>query len=186
MDKVKAYKEILAVLNKNDKLLDGDHQIDVRSTIQNRLEVLSISEMFDINLGNKNCVGGYIEITEYQKIMLMGEKHNRTISWSDNGKQPVNQRLYKIGFPTGAYIFGDHYPTETFKDFWGELKSFEPEFADTANHCLYFNKSNAKAVHEAFNDLFRKYKKIDKDTASKREIEELEKRLGKLKATQEA
>jgi len=75
---------------------------------------------------NSKCVGWW------------GEKYGRHISWSDDGKQPEDELLLVISFPTGAYIFGDDYPTEFFKEFFQELKTYNPKYTDTTNKTLYF------------------------------------------------
>lgn len=93
---------------------------------------------------------------DHMKVGYFGKSTGRSISWSDDGSQPseeTNEWLLVVKFPTGAFIFGDHYPTETFKDFFAELKSFTPKYCDTNNHALYFSSENAAQVVERFYDI---------------------------------
>ena len=106
---------------------------------------------------------------------------NRTISWSDTGEQPKKEWLYKISFCSGAYIFGQHYPTELFHKFWLELLKFSPSYSDTANHALYFTHENAKIIHEAFPEICKKYIDIVKEDKKRMDIEKMEKELARMK-----
>ena len=73
-----------------------------------------------------------IHSTDWQKLkenvhigFFDGER--RSISWSDDGRQPKNETLLYISYPTGAYIFGGDYPTEFFQKFFLELKTYNPK-----------------------------------------------------------
>lgn len=186
MTKIEAYKEILKVLKKHDDLLEDDYKIDIKGELINRISLQEISAEFGIELKNKNYNSDWCKLAEYQYIGLYGEDHNRTISWSDDGSQPENERLYIIIFPTGAYIFGDSYPTNTFKMFWDELKSYGPKYTDTANHNMYFTAENAKHVHKEFNSVFNKHKSLVGEELRVKKIEALKDQLAKLQSTQTA
>lgn len=180
-EKLKAYQELYAVAAKHEEhLLFGTF-----NTIKDELEQIEKSFEFGVTL-NRAGYGWYnVEGCSYANVGLFGESQNRTISWSDDGSQPEDEWLFRIAFSTGAYIFGDYfndcYPIETFQQFFTELKGFEPKYCDSANSALYFTADKAKAVHEAFWPLFKKYKALVKEEMERKRIKELEQELAKLK-----
>ena len=112
----------------------------------------------------------------------MGEGHRRTISWSDNGEQPDNEWLYKIGFPEGSYVFhSGHYLQDLFQEFFEELKQYNPKFIDTANKSLYFDYNSAKTIVGEWREIFNKYKSKTSEYVKQKEIDDLEKKLNILK-----
>jgi hypothetical protein len=179
MDRTAIYKEILELMNSHADILVGDHQLDIRDKLVNRIAVQKIINEFGIDLP-KDSTAGYCKISEHEAIGLYGEKYNRTISWSDDGIQPEDERLYVISFPTGAYIFGRDYPTKTFNGFFNELKSYGPKYLDTTNHNLYFTHDKAKEVHENFKEIYKKYNLLVDEELKEQKIESLKKELEKL------
>lgn len=85
-----------------------------------------------------------------------------------------------IRFPTGAYIFGDHYAKELFNDFFDELKTFEPKYTDTMNSSLYFSMDKAGNFYNNFKKILNKYHDKNKEIYKKIRAEELRKELEKL------
>ena len=126
--------------------------------------------------------GTYYNISEYQFIGLYGEDHRRTVSWLDEGEQPENEWLYCIGFSTGAYIFGQDYPAETFNRFFNRLKSYGPKYCDSHNHNMYFTKETAAAIHNDFKSIMDEYRKIAKDEIGSNRIKKLKEALAKAEA----
>ena len=122
-------------------------------------------------------------IDGYRNIGLFGPEHNRTISWSDDGEQPVDEWLYRIAFPTGAYIFGQDYLTDTFGNFFEELVDFRPKYTDTTNHVLYFSAKKAKAIHEKFSEVLKRHAGLVQDERDARRLVELRKELATLEAS---
>jgi hypothetical protein len=181
MNKISSYKEILAVLNKHKDILDDDYEIDISAKISNRICILSVSKEFGIDI-DLSSHPDWCKLSEYEAIGLFGEDHNRTISWSDDDRQPENERLYRISFPTGAYIFGESYPEITFKSFFSELKTYGYKYIDSANKCLYFTSENAKYIHENFNKIFDKYKRLVSEEMRMKKIESLREELDKLES----
>lgn len=116
-----------------------------------------------------------------QRMLFFGEPKNgygrAHISMEDNGKTPNDEWLYVISFSTGPYFFGDCYPVDLFARFFMELKSYKPAYVDSANKCLYFNASNAKAIYEAFPLIVEKYTKQLGEERKKLRIAELEAEL---------
>jgi len=110
----------------------------------------------------------------------MGEKYQRTISWSDNGDQPDDELLLLIKFPTGAYIFGEDYPTDLFHKFFTELVKLKPKYTDIHNSTLYYSMDNAGSVYNEFNLLYKKYHELNKEDYKQRKIQKMKDELEKL------
>ena len=178
MNKIKAYQEILEVLEKHDELVKRDPRCDIASTIRTKIRFQQISDEFKIEVDDRNSSEGYIRFSKDRYIRVHGTS---SISWSDDGNQPQDEYLYCISFPTGAYIFGDNYPVETFNDFFAELKSYNPKYSDTMNHCLYFSSENANIIHEAFRGIYDKYNALVRGELERKKIAELEHQLKALK-----
>lgn len=156
--------------------------IDIRSTIKQKIQIIDISEIFGITIPKYNSHGdGYYKIFDNAHIAKYGS-HNRRVSWSDYDRQPDNEWLYVLSFPIGAYIFDESYPTTTFNKFFNELKTFEPKYVDTVNNVLYFSYDNAKVVHNKYDEIFIKYKKMVDIELNERKIKELEAKLAELKS----
>ena len=179
MDKLTAYREVLDFLNGYENIFVGDHRLDIRDILVNRMAVQCISDKFGIAIPIGSDTD-YCKISEHEFISIYGDKYNRTIAWSDDGRQPEDERLYVISFPTGAYTFGREYPTKTFNNFFNELKTFGPKYTDTANHDLYFTKETAKSVHEKFQDIYKKYNSMVDAEIEEKKIESLKKELESL------
>lgn len=178
-----ALQELLDVLQKHSDTFNSIHELDIEHSVIIEIQKCNVSEMFDIDLSKCYTYGnGYFKPKwdDYHYICIYGEKYNRTISWSDDGRQPEDEWLYQLSFSTGAYIFGGDYPIETFNDFFGELKSYEPKYVDTANKCLYYTPDKAKAVYEAFDGIYEKYRSLVGEEMKKRRIETLKTELEKL------
>lgn len=103
------------------------------------------------------------------------------------GKIEPETLLY-IGFPTGAYIFGDEYDIDYFFEFYEEVKIIEPKYEDKINHKLFYSFENDmafKAYKHYKNTLF-KYQKRYKDRKKDRRIEELKNELKRLEGVTKA
>ncbi len=183
-NKLKAYQELYTVAEKNKERL-CPYLVD---DIQKKLNTVSIGVEFQLSLEYSGYTWYKVErfYHDWVSVGLYGDETSRTISWSDDGKQPENEWLYAVCFPSGAYIFGDcmqnNYPTETFNAFFTELKGFEPKYCDTMNHALYFTSENAHKVHGQILPLFQKYKALVVDENNRKRVKELEAELAKLKS----
>jgi len=182
-NKINAYKELQGVIEKYPKEFKGDYDLN---NIQGTIRRLNISQRFGIPLeygcGNisYSVKGAYNDWTRVNFI----DGTERTISWSDDGRQPNDEWLFVISFPTGAYIFGDYfkseYPKQTFNTFFNELKSLGAKYSDSANSSLYFTEENSKKVYDAFWGIFNKYKAMVADEMKEQRKKELEAELAKL------
>ncbi len=189
MSKIAAFKDLLKVVKKHKDFL-ADEQLYLNpQTLEGMIRAFEVSERFGVELSHAQS-GDWLQLNkvydEWTRLGLFGTKYGRTISWSDDGSQPKDEWLFKIGFPTGAYIFGEgslfdkNYPKETFNAFFEELKSYGAAFVDSANHCLYFREEVSKAVYENFWDIFKKHKKFVSDEMKAQRKLELEQELARL------
>ena len=177
----KIYKEILDVINKYKDFIKFDIR-ELERIKQKHLFQLELLEKYGIKVPFDNIYNlDYIKIDEYRSIGYYGGKYRRTISWSDDGKQPIDELLFEIHFSAGAYIFGDDYPTELFNKMWVELKQYKPKYLDTVNKCLYFSMDKAKGIFYDFPKILEKYYQINEKDIVKRKKEKLEKELKEIR-----
>lgn len=181
MEKVKkAYDEILKVLHKNREICVFDVS-DLERKAKIHLFGLELKEVYGLNVDPKQINSiDWIRFGDYRTIGLWGEKHRRTISWSVDGRQPKDEMLLQICFPTGAHIFGEDYAVNFFQIFWLELKSFKPDYIDEVNHGLYWRLENAKDVFNLFDETLKKYHELNREDSKQRRIEKMKKELEKL------
>lgn len=175
-----AYQEILSVVNKYKDIIRYNYN-NLDSEAKKHLFEIELQQKYGLDI-RPNTVSNlnYVRVDDYRSIGWWGEKHNRTISWSDDGKQPTDELLVVFGFSTGAYIFGDDYPTEFFKEFWDELKSYNPTYIDTVNHNIYFSINSAKKVFNDFPEILKKYYEKNKKDIKQRKIEKLKQEIEEL------
>lgn len=126
-----------------------------------------------------------VRINDNMYVVSMGEKYNRTISWSVDGRQPEDEIMLVISFPTGAYIFGDSYPEELFERMWTEIKSYNPKYTDDMNKTVYFPLDKAAPIANEFRNILNKYYKIYKEETNLRKVNELRRELERLEGTLE-
>lgn len=178
----KAYTEILKVVNKyKDECVFDIDKLERESKLH--LLGLELKEKHGLDLNPKEIRSfDWIEFGEYKKISWYGEKYNRKISWSVDGRQPEDEMLLVLKFPTGAYIFGQDYPTVFFQQFWLELKSYNPDYTDESNHCLYWKIGNSKEVFNSFNGVLSKYYELNKEDIKQRRIEDMKKQIADLES----
>lgn len=180
---IEAYRDLLATAEKHPEVFEDDNNV---KSIKGALQRLEISQRFGVPLSDY----GYHQHYQVDKgfdnwtSVSLYDGAMRKISWSDDGRQPEDEWLLCISFPTGAYIFGEAYPTTTFDAFFAELKSFGTKYCDTQNSCLYFTEENAKAVYDALWGIFRKYQGLVKEELQRKRKKELEAELAKLNGEQ--
>ena len=153
------------------------------SRLHEELDRHQLSENFDIPVDALSLVGDeWYNVYTYPETTHIGMygKGRGEISWPDGGEQPSNEWLYVVKFPTGAYIFGEDYPKETFNAFFSELKAFNPKYTDTANSALYFDGKNAGEVYRNLKDIYLKHKAEVQKELDKKRIAKLKAELEKL------
>lgn len=180
--KEEQYKEILDVVKKYKDICIYDTD-EMESKANKHLFGIELKEKYGLNINPRDIHSlEYIRFGEYKAIGWWGEKYRRTVSWSDDGNQPKDELLFVIGFSTGAYIFGDDYPEEIFKEFWEELKKYQPKYCDTVNHNMYFSIQSASKIFNDFDSLLTKFREIYRDQAKARKIKKMKEELEKLES----
>lgn len=177
----KIYDSILKIAKKNKDLLNYDFQ-SLELQAKNHLFGLELKEVYGLEIDEKR-----INNIQYQELknnvhLTFIDSERTTISWEDNGKKPKGERLIKFSYPTGAYIFSSDYPTVLFEKFFFELKSFNPDYCDSANKSLYFKLENAKDVFNNYDSILKKYYDLNKEDFKQREIIRKQKELADLMA----
>jgi len=178
----KVYKEIIDILNKYKDIIVYDvSELEILSKYH--LFGIELKEKYGFNIDPKEIKSlDWNNFGEYMSLGLFGEKYRRTISWSDDGKQPEDEVLLYLGFPTGAYIFGDDYPQQLFQEFFQELKTYNPKYSDTTNKNLYFSMDNAGKMFNDFKTILNKYYKKNRKDFKRRKIEKMKEELQKLES----
>jgi hypothetical protein len=185
----KMYAEIMKMLNKYKGTCVFDIQKLER---ESKLHIygLELKEKYGLNIKPEQVNSlDYNEFDERKAIGWFGEKYSRTISWSVDGRQPEDELLFILSLRTGAYMFGytenvsKDYPTEFFKKFWLELKTYNPDYIDEVNKKLYWKIENAKEMFNSFDDVLKKYYELNKGDIKQRRIEKMKKELEELENT---
>ena len=179
-----AYKEILDVIKKHREICVYDVN-EMEFLAKKHLFGIELKEKYGFNIEPRNIQSlDWNRFSDYMSLGLWGKTYNRKISWPDDGKQPEDELLLELNFSTGAYIFGDFsdhdYPTEFFKEFFQELKAYNPKYVDTTNKNLYFSMVNAGKIFNEFPALLTKYYDLNKTDAKERKIKKLQAELDKL------
>lgn len=181
MKTIDAYKKILKVIKSCVKETHLDSTIDIGYKLEQLITREDIQESFGIDLrGCYNYSDTYFKVGDDMYIAKYGDKHNRTISWPVDGRQPEDEWLLAITYPTGAYIFGDDYQKETFARYFDELKEFNPKYVDDVNHRLYYADDVAKVVYEKVEEIYKKYRAAAEENRKANKIQVLKKQLEQL------
>ena len=181
----KAYEEIFSVIVKYRDIVVLDFN-ELESQSKRHLFGIELKEKYGLNVEPRDIRSlDWNKFGEYLSIGLFGEKYRRTISWSDDGKQPEDELMVHLSFSTGAYMFGncsgeDDYPKQFFQDFWQELKTYDPKYSDTVNKNLYFSIENGAKIFNEFPTILKKYYELNKIDAKERKIKKLKADLDKL------
>lgn len=177
-----SYENIISCLEDNrDAFKDKYYFNSLHKELSKRRDIAEVEKIFGFELphDSESCIYIKLDYDGNHAVMYCLKDH-KYISWSDDGKQPENEWLYVIGFPSGAYYFGDHYPKETFNAFFNELKEYKPKYSDTNNHVLYFSPENAITIHAVFEDIVKKYAELSAEEYKKQKAEKLRKELEEL------
>lgn len=175
------YKNVLECLENNRETFEDKEYFDeIFNQLTKRQKIVELEELFGFNIPHSTMYPHYINLKYNGNEAIMFAKEGKSISWSDDGRQPSNEWLYIISFSTGAYYFGDHYPEETFNEFFNELKEYNPKYSDTRNRTLYFSPENAITIHAVFEDIVKKYAELSAEEYKKQKAEKLRKELEEL------
>lgn len=176
----KAYEDILSLVSEYKDTVTYDYS-DLLKKSECHIFGVELKETYGLDLDPTSIYStSYNKFGDYRSIGRYGEKHRRTISWSDDGKQPEDEVLLELSFCTGAYIFGDDYPQELFNEFFQELKSYGPKYSDTVNKNLYFSLETSKNIFNDFKGILDKYYEKNKLDSRLRKVEKLKEEIEKL------
>jgi ElaB/YqjD/DUF883 family membrane-anchored ribosome-binding protein len=163
----------------------------MRNSARNHLAVEEWREKYGIDISHDKRVhdSTYIRINEY--IFFSYYKDGKAdkekgsgkyVFWSVDGRQPKDEWLLVISFPTGAYIFGDdyEYQKKLFEDFFKELQSYNSKYNDVVNSTVYYAMDDANKIYREFESVLDKYKDRNKAELKQRKVEKLKKDLEKL------
>lgn len=177
---MKELKEIIKICENAEKYNVIE---DIQNICEKQLLAEELNEMFGFDLSYNDIHSkDWIRISNYygdMSIGIWGVEHSRTIC--NIQEQPINERLFSICFPTGAYIFGEDYPKELFNRFYSELETYKPKYNDKINHCLHFDLDNGAKIYKEYKSILGKYQKEHNEGAKQRKIEELQKQIDRLK-----
>ena len=178
----KAYKEILKVLKKHkDSIVFDVDTLEIKA--RHHLFGIELKEKYGLNIDPKGINSLRLQkLRDHTTLGWWGNKYNRTISWPDDGRQPKDELLLCISFPTGTYIFGEDYPTEFFQRFFLELKSYNPKYIDAANKSLYFSMDNACKIFNEYDSILKRYYEENKEDIKQRKIRKMKIELAKLES----
>lgn len=192
-ERKQAYKEIRDVCIKHKELGVELSIPEIRyllEEIEKRLLFIEWKEKYNIRLSDSRRISSdYIRVSDhlvfyaYKDANLAAQEgQGRYISWSDNNEQPTDGWYLVLSFSTGAYIFGDDYDAQKslFKEFFNELKSYNPDYSDTVNKSLYFRIENSSEIYNEFNNILKKYAEKNKAEINERKIEKLKMELEAL------
>lgn len=178
MNKIETYKLLLNIATQQAGIVSESIIRDLTED----LKEAEMSELFGLELAcrgyNHYSVRG--NCNEWFRIL-----YSPQISWSDDGKQPENEWLYVMSFTTGAYMFGDSYPEETFQAMFEELKEMGAKYCDTVNHSLYFPPEHTKEVVENYKQIYKKYANMVQSEVNKKRKQELIEELTRLESNDE-
>ncbi len=185
----KAYKEILDVCEKypNFSRFSFYDIDDMRNSAKDHLLLVDWYEKYGLKLDHSSSqpyTRNFVDVDRHINIHYYEDaKRGRSIFWSDDERQPLNEWLLVISFPTGAYIFRDGYEgqKDLFQDLFNELKNYKPDYSDTTNKKLYWKLENAKNIFNDFNGILKKYYEKNRSEFNKRMAKKLRDELEKLK-----
>lgn len=177
----KTYKKIFRILNKykSEIVFDLD---SLETRAKNHLFGVDLVEKYGFDLDPKIIINSdYQKLKENVSIGFWDGKRSK-IDWSDDERQPNNEILLCISYPSGPFIFGNDYPTEFFQKFFTELKTYNPKYIDSENNCLYFSLDNASKIYNAYDSILEKYYKENEKDEKQRKIKAAKETLAKLEA----
>jgi hypothetical protein len=180
------FKQIIKICERNS---DDPTLKEIKTKALNRVIQYEWEEKYGIKLNDHYRLAefNYFKIDTYESLVYLkngyiSEKEEviKYISFEKNGKQPVNEWVYEISFPTGPYIFGNDYygQLKLFNDFFEELKTYKPDYEN--HNTLYWKLENAKEIMDKFKSILKKYYDLNEKELKKRKIAKLRSELEKL------
>ncbi len=198
MEKEKIIKDFYTkILNicKEYKQYEYDELKDMRNILEksnNHLMLIEWKEKYWLDISHEYMFYGYSYIklsndTIFSYFANAKEEQKKWsgkfINWEDKGKQPKNEWLYQLSFPTWSYIFWSDYTEDLFERFWNELKTYWPKYCDSHNNHMYFSLDNAKWIYNDYRSIYLKYRDIYFQEKKQRDIHDMERKLEEMKKT---
>ena len=164
MNKLKFYQDILDVVLTEPEHKGNSTLVNIKTQLRGLIQGEELCGMFGIDIKDiATHPVHYKKLSEHQRLVFM-DGENRKIAWPDDGRQPKDEWLYVISFPTGAYIFGRDYPIKTFEAFFQELRQYSPKYTDSKNKALYYTPDKTRDVHDAFSEILGRHRNdVDKE-----------------------
>lgn len=177
----KNYNKIFKIIKSNKDLLNFDLD-QLQHNAECHLFGLKLKEVYGLNIDEKKIFNIKYQELKSNVYLTFIDSEKTTISWEDNNKKPKGEILIKFSYSTGAYFFDNDYPTDFFQKFFLELKSYNPDYCDSANRSLYFKLENAKDIFNNYDCIVKKYRELNKEDAKQRKIIAMQRELDKLKS----
>lgn len=178
----KSYRLLLADLDNHAEAMKHDRDYErFRRLVEDKAFTRSLIEEHGWALPDYTVLSGsrWVEISDNLAAAPFKEG---SISWPDDDRQPSGEYLLCLRFSTGAYFFGEDYPTDLFQEFWRELVTLGPEYTDTQNHCLYFTPERGGVVTQRLGPLVSEYRRRYEGQKTQRRIEQLKAEIVKLES----
>lgn len=174
------YVNLIKFLKENEEF----YSFSVSGVIEraeSQIFALELKNNFNLDI-NLNLIysENYNQISQNMAIGLWDGKIRR-IAWPIDGRQPVNEYLLALSFPTGSYIFSrDFYAKEIFKEFWCELLTYKPDYIDERNNALYWGLGKASSIFNSYDEIYNRYQvKAEKEKIEEK-IKSLQEQLNEL------
>lgn len=174
-------KGLLAIIDDGYADLDESLRLDFAKELRGHIARMEIEDSTGIKLPIHYRGYGRAEVGSHDWVMHYSDS-GQGLSWPDDGRQPCNETLYGISFPTGAYIFGEGYPTDSFNEFFDRLKQVGAKYFDTRNHTLLYDLSVAKEAHDELRRLLPMYAEKGREEAARKRIENLQSEIDKIQS----
>ena len=151
---------------------------DLESLLKTLSTCEYIKEKYGIDLSSRNLFSSF-NVSDINKfnanvymhggdgyIGLISEVYNA----SNQPKEP--EMLLKISHTTGAYIFGDYYPSDLFEEFFKAIQDkTDVKYMDPINHSLYYSLENTVETLKIYEEIYKEYTEKNKENYKKVMIE---------------
>ncbi|WP_099467842.1 hypothetical protein [Konateibacter massiliensis] len=180
------YEEMIEKLQTKEKLNSNDEQI--LSKLKKESNIVKATEKYGVDFLHRRFIGinytqdgipyGLVDLSPSSTYI---GKHEEI---TNIGMFETPENLLSIRFSTGAYIFGEDYPTAFFREFYNEfLETMQPKYRDNINNRTFYELDRIKEVLEKFDVIINKYENLNRENRKQRAIEEKLREIEKLKAS---
>ena len=176
----KAYYDIISLMRANEHLIVFNiNDLELKSRFH--LFGLKLKEEYGFNIDPTSVQSNdWVKLGSNIIVAWYGPEYGRRIAYSDDKRQPKDELLLEVRFPSGAYVFGDHYPEKLYSAFFAELKRLGPKYTDTHNNVLYYSMENAGSVFNGFDDMVKTYREMDARNMRIKHLQDLREEIKRL------